>query len=1184
MSSPGCLRRDQISAYLLGKSTDIEMDETARHLADCTQCQAAADDLESLEDGLIKAMRGSKQADRFLDEPEFEEAFLKAAAVGLASEVAGQANSGEGVKLQPKYEPPPERLGQYRLLEPIGKGGMGAVYRALHTRLERTVALKVLSPEQTRDVRAVARFEREVKAIGKFDHANIVRPVDAGTDGEIHYLVMDFVDGHDLGSVVRKLGPLAVADACELVRQAAVGLQYVHERNMVHRDIKPPNLILDKQGVVKLLDLGLSLLSEQPPEDGTLTSNGILMGTSDYIAPEQCEDSHNVDVRADLYSLGCTLYQLLCGRAPFAGPRYDSRMKKVMAHMRDPVPPIRDLRDDVPEPLADVLDRLLNKSPDDRYQTPAELVSALEPFAAASDLEALLQRVERSLEAEADTARSGVDTPIHVSSVSVDTHPSEQAAPVQPATQPTRRRWKPIAIGATLAAVLLLAVIITITNRNGTVVIETTDPNVRISVMQGGEEIAVADAQNGWTIRLQSGEYDISLKGSSDRFKMDRDSVTVTRGDEVRVRVTRRPTKVTDERALAIAPVNDTRARGHQQAPIKVGIIGLDTTHAIAFSRILNDPNATGDVAGCLVVAAYPTKGSSEIEISQSRLPKHIAEIQGLGVEIVDSIDELLKRVDAVLLLSIDGRRHLEQVRPVLKAGKPVFVDKPIAGSLRDAATILAEAKAAGVPIFSSSALRFGENTQAARNGSLGRIHHCETYGYAYIEPTHPDLFWYGIHGVEALFTVMGPGCQSVTHTSEGGTIKVVGNWQGGRTGVFREGKGYGGKAVGDKAEGPVGSLDGYEPLVIEIVKFFRSGKAPVSAEETLDVCAFMEAADESKRRGGAEVSLASVLQAAGIEGRTGVTNRQPALIEPGPQKASPAPRQSDPDRDAANWVLSVGGVVKVCRGDEDVEVRHPAHLPADRFRLCYIEIPAMTDDDLTRLLPLSGLEELKIQDASAITHDAFGKISRLSSLKVLGLRSAQHISDQAVEQLARLRNLENVLIGHPNLTDRALASLCRPGMHYLYFSNSKVTDAGMHHLSQCPALRQLHLNSTQISDSGLVPLTGLRSLWTLEIAETQITDQGMDHLAKLPSLEELNVSSTAVGDAGVARLVNCRNLRELSVSWTQISDEGLAQLASLPKLRVLHLRGTQVTDAGVARFQRACPSCAVFSGPVDQE
>lgn len=298
---------------------------------------------------------------------------------------------------------------------------------------------------------------------------------------------------------------------------------------------------------------------------------------------------------------------------------------------------------------------------------------------------------------------------------------------------------------------------------------------------------------------------------------------------------------------------------------LRVGIIGLDTSHAIAFTKILNDPQAPPEVANCRVVAAYP-HGSPDIQSSVSRIPGYTKEIQSLGVEIVESIEELLDRVDVVLLETNDGRPHLEQVRQVLKARKPVFVDKPLAGSLQDAIAILREAEQAGVPLFSSSALRFGTNSQAARAGALGRITRCETHSPAHIEATHPDLFWYGIHGVESLFTVMGTGCQSVQRSLEDGKIVVTGKWDGGRVGVFREGQGYGGHASGDKGEGAVGSYDTYRPLVVAIVKFFRTGQPPVPAAETLEIYAFMEAADESKRRDGAEVTLASVIEAAQTE------------------------------------------------------------------------------------------------------------------------------------------------------------------------------------------------------------------------------------------------------------------------------------------------------------------------------
>ena len=296
---------------------------------------------------------------------------------------------------------------------------------------------------------------------------------------------------------------------------------------------------------------------------------------------------------------------------------------------------------------------------------------------------------------------------------------------------------------------------------------------------------------------------------------------------------------------------------------IKVGIIGLDTSHAIAFTKELNNPKAAEDVAHCRVVAVYP-KGSPDIESSTSRVPGYIEEIKKLDVEIVDSIDELLKRVDCVLLETNDGRPHLEQALPVFKSGKPVFIDKPLAGSLADCIAIVDAAKKYNCPMFCSSSLRYGKSTQAARRGEFGKITRCETFSPANLEKTHPDLYWYGIHGCEALFAVLGPDCESIARgKTADGLIEVTGQWKGGVVGVFREGKGYGGIAKTEKGDQEVGKYETYRPLVVEIVKFFRSRQPPVDPAETIALYAFMEAADESKRRGGESVMLKDVLEKA---------------------------------------------------------------------------------------------------------------------------------------------------------------------------------------------------------------------------------------------------------------------------------------------------------------------------------
>ncbi|MBX7167897.1 MAG: Gfo/Idh/MocA family oxidoreductase [Pirellulales bacterium] len=305
-------------------------------------------------------------------------------------------------------------------------------------------------------------------------------------------------------------------------------------------------------------------------------------------------------------------------------------------------------------------------------------------------------------------------------------------------------------------------------------------------------------------------------------------------------------------------------------APLRAGIIGCDTSHVVAFASLLNRPDATGDLADLKIVAAFPG-GSPDIPESSGRVAGFVEKLRELNVEIVDSIPAMLERVDCVLLESVDGRPHLEQLKPVLAARKPVFIDKPVAGTLADAVTIYRLAKEAGVPCFSSSSLRFSPGILGMRNDPrVGKVLGCEAYGPCALESHHPDLFWYGIHATEVLFTIMGTGCQSVTRIHTPDVDVVTGLWQDGRVGIFRGIRGgkadYGALVFGSDGIVPSGGYAGYEPLVVEIVKFFKTGQAPVSAEETIEIFAFMEAADESKRQGGAPVTLESVLQKAGYQ------------------------------------------------------------------------------------------------------------------------------------------------------------------------------------------------------------------------------------------------------------------------------------------------------------------------------
>jgi len=312
---------------------------------------------------------------------------------------------------------------------------------------------------------------------------------------------------------------------------------------------------------------------------------------------------------------------------------------------------------------------------------------------------------------------------------------------------------------------------------------------------------------------------------------------------------------------LLLLPAFATAAMADDEKPIRVGMIGLDTSHVVAFTKVLNDPKHANHVPGARVVAAF--KGGTDVKASYERVDGFTEQLRGMGIEIVDDIPTLCEKVDAVLLESVDGRPHLEQVKPVFAAGKRVFIDKPLTASLEDAREIVRLSKESGVPFFSSSSYRFAPDILAARGGNdeIGELLGCDTIGPSSEMEHHPPYFFYGIHAVEALYTVMGRGCEWVqTFGSESGsTDLVVGHWKDGRVGTFRavRARGVKGQAtIVGKNKTIIAQSGGYAPMLVEIVKFFRTGVPPVEPEETLEIIEFMTAAGLSRERGGERVML----------------------------------------------------------------------------------------------------------------------------------------------------------------------------------------------------------------------------------------------------------------------------------------------------------------------------------------
>lgn len=298
----------------------------------------------------------------------------------------------------------------------------------------------------------------------------------------------------------------------------------------------------------------------------------------------------------------------------------------------------------------------------------------------------------------------------------------------------------------------------------------------------------------------------------------------------------------------------------------RIGIIGLDTSHSLAFTKAINtNPSNYNDYQ---VVVAYPF-GTQTIASATERIPKYTQGIQQYGVKIADSITELLREVDVVMLETNDGRMHLPQALQVINAGKPLFIDKPIAASMVDAAKIFREAKKKEVPIFSSSSLRYMPNVQKVKLGEFGEVKGASTFSPATLEPTHPDLYWYGIHGVETLFAVMGPNCKSVSQVSTESTDVITGVWADGRVGTFtgyRNGRAdFGGTCFCEEEVVQLGPYTGYEPLLKEIIEFFSSGIPPVLPVETMQILAFMDAASESKTQLSKLIDLESIYKTQGL-------------------------------------------------------------------------------------------------------------------------------------------------------------------------------------------------------------------------------------------------------------------------------------------------------------------------------
>lgn len=478
--------QDHLKALALGRVDDARFDAMEQHVAQCSTCAAAL--VEAPEDSFIDLLRGTQSfadTDHSLAEQGTLATPMPArkedlTAVWPEGDKTGSVEAPAALANHPRYRP----------LHPLGHGGMGAVWLAEHKLMGRSVAVKVIRAEFLNRPGAAERFRREVQSAARLHHPNIVTAFDADQTGDAPLLAMEYVEGTSLAEEVRRRGPLPITEVCAVVRQAALGLQHAHDRGLVHRDLKPQNLMRTADGTVKILDFGLAVLHDAGAGQGQLTGANMVVGTPDYIAPEQAEDSRKADFRSDIYALGCTLYHLLTGRVPFPE---ESVLKKLDAHRLRQPEPIRKLRPEVPEGLAAVVEKMMAKRPADRFASAASLVVALDPF----------------------------------------TRP----------TAPPRRRRSLVAAALTLlgAGIILIAgVVFYIMTDNGAIEIRTEDKNIKVIAEDAGGKITIMDPASKQTWVIDTGTYTVRLQDNPDGLAIDLpQTFTLKRGDKQVVMVKR---------------------------------------------------------------------------------------------------------------------------------------------------------------------------------------------------------------------------------------------------------------------------------------------------------------------------------------------------------------------------------------------------------------------------------------------------------------------------------------------------------------------------------------------------------------------------------------------------------------------------------------------------------------------
>jgi serine/threonine protein kinase len=1016
-------------------------------------------------------------------------------------------------------------LGNYVVLDRLGHGGMGEVYKARHRKMERLVALKMLPSSAAKLPEAVKRFEREAKAAARLSLPNIVTAYDADEAGGVHFLVMEYVDGKDLAAMVKTEGVLGVAQAVDYIVQAARGLEYAHAQGIVHRDIKPSNLLLDRGGAVKILDMGLARIDNAlGGSDDGLTHSGYMMGTLDFMAPEQALDTHDADARSDVYSLGCTLYYLLTGKAPFRG---DTVAKKLLAHREEPVPTLAAERSDVPAWLDQAFQRMLAKNPADRPQTMGQVVRQLRqhelpwtppPATAVATAQRGLDETLSLHEAKVDTSsrQIDIDEPWQPPTEPLPFVPPRKTKRRMPAAWAKLSKRQRIVVGAAAGAMffaILLAIVISLRTKDGTLVVELDDPDVTLQILSERGEVQIErKGEKGRTI--------ISVDPGKHRLRVQKNGVEVF-GQEF---------------SLASDGKETIRARWQPSPAVPPSPVIADdpwtTNHWLGY--------VLGDEPGRWMpeVAAYTNiVWDSSWELDDDPRPRLEPTLKAARKHDLKAIVSIggKKRLDKFLEVGVElVRSYSDVVVAVCVSDAPFFQVSP-----QDCADFCSELKKRlpKVKVLCYQ-IDVGKTPQADPIPDAVDVLVVDILECATVEESRRRIkdvmpLWFAKAGKRPVFLVwdsfMWNG-SGLVPTCDAGVLRAWAD--------FAKSKRLAGFAA------------------------CNFGPCNAAGQNLVPIRTRPELVQEMR----------DIAKDWGVKSPKNSTGTAP---------------DEELDRAVAQWALTdIGGIATITAAGEERTIKDAGQLPQEPFLLTGLDFKdkkTVNDETLKRLEGLKHLCALNL-DGTLITDAGTKRLQELTSLWKLDLANTD-ISNQSLQHVKALKSLRMLGLHGTHVDHSGLAWLAELTMlQDLNLNQVPITDADVIQIENLKQLRCLGLWNTKITDAALPHLARLKSLNRLILWDTSVTDAAMQHLVTLPRLNFLCVAGSRVTDEGIKELQKFEDLQGLEISAPPITAKGLDFLKQCKKLTALTLRGS-FTDADIARLadNKNLRSLAVFDSKITE-